>query len=72
MPQLRYLQIVHSGPKHNYCIFLCAEGLQNALKHSQTSFWVECSRIDASQLCYSELVHLGQKTRVLHLLMSEG
>jgi hypothetical protein len=24
--QLWYLEIVHSGPKHNYCIFLHVEG----------------------------------------------
>jgi hypothetical protein len=30
--QLRYLEIVHLGPKHKFCIFLHSEGLQNAPK----------------------------------------
>jgi hypothetical protein len=38
--QLRYPKMVHSGRKHEFCILLRAEGLRNAPKHSQTSFWV--------------------------------
>jgi glycopeptide antibiotics resistance protein len=59
--QLRYPEIVHSGPKHKFCIFLRAEGWRNALKHSQTSFWVQWSRMDALQLRYLEIVHSGPK-----------
>jgi hypothetical protein len=62
--QLRYLEIVHSGPKHNYCIFLCAEGLRNGLKHSQTLFWVNQSRMDASQLRYLEIVHYARNKTI--------
>jgi hypothetical protein len=40
--QLRYLEIVHLGPKHKSCILLHSEGLQNAPKMSQSSFWVLC------------------------------
>jgi hypothetical protein len=36
--QLRYLEIVHLGPKHKFRIFLHCEGLQNAPKMSQSSF----------------------------------
>ena len=60
--QLRYPEIVHSGPKHKFCIFLRAEGQRNALKHSQTSFWFQWSRMDASQLWYPEIVHSGSNT----------
>jgi hypothetical protein len=41
--QLRYLKIVHLGPKHKFCIFLHSEGLQSAPKMSQSSFWVFAS-----------------------------
>jgi hypothetical protein len=34
--QLRYPEILHSGPKHKFCIFSHAEGLQSAPNHSQT------------------------------------
>jgi hypothetical protein len=40
--QVRYLEIVHLGPKHKFRIFLHSEGLQNAPKMSQSSFWVLC------------------------------
>jgi hypothetical protein len=30
--QLRYPEIVHSGPKHKFCIFLYSVGFQNAPK----------------------------------------
>jgi hypothetical protein len=52
---------VHSGPKHKFSIFLHAEGWRNALKHSQTSFWVQWSRMDALQLRYLEIAHSGPK-----------
>jgi hypothetical protein len=45
--QLRYTKIVHLGPKHNFCIFLHAEGFLNAQKQNQTSFGVQWSRMDA-------------------------
>jgi hypothetical protein len=40
--QHRYLEIVHLGPKHKFRIFLDSEGLRNAPKMSQSSFWVLC------------------------------
>jgi hypothetical protein len=39
--QLWYLEIVHSGSQHKFCILLPVEGSRNALKHSQTSIWVQ-------------------------------
>jgi hypothetical protein len=36
--------------------------------NSQTSFWVECSRMEASQLCCPEIVHSGPK-HVLYILL---
>ena len=60
--QLRYPEIVHLSPKLKFCIFLHAEGFQNAPIHSQTSFWVQWSRMNAfivkpfSQLRYPGIV----------------
>jgi hypothetical protein len=31
------------------------------MKHSQTSFWVQWTRLDVSKLWYPEIVHLGPK-----------
>jgi hypothetical protein len=42
--EIRVLQLLH------------AEGYTNAPKHSQTSFWVQWTRMDASQLWYPEIV----------------
>jgi hypothetical protein len=50
---------------------LHAEGQRNALKHSQTSFWVPWSRMDTSQLRYP-IVHLGSKHRFCFFLRTEG
>jgi hypothetical protein len=56
-------QIVHSRPKHKFCIFLHSEGIENDEKHSRSSFWVQWSSMDAlvtkpfSQLRYPEIVH---------------
>jgi hypothetical protein len=100
-PQLWYPEIVHSGPKYEFCTFymskvsemlwnirkhhfgsdglewmlhnfgspkycfrawntsfplLPAEGLRNAPKHFQTSFWVQWTRMDASQLWYPKIL----------------
>ena len=38
--QLRYHEIVHSGPKHKFCLIWRAEGLGKAPKHTQISFGV--------------------------------
>jgi phage protein D len=70
--ELRYPEIVHSGPKHKFCIFLRAERWRNALKHSQTSFWVQWSRMDALQLRYLKIVHLGPKLKFCIFLHAEG
>jgi hypothetical protein len=45
------------GPEIRVLHLLHAEGYRNAPKHSQTSFWVELTRMDASQLWYPEIVH---------------
>jgi hypothetical protein len=34
--QLQYPEIIRLGPKHMFCNFSRAEGLQSAPKHSQT------------------------------------
>jgi hypothetical protein len=66
-PQLQYTKIVHSGLKHKFGIFLHAEGLLNAPKHHQTSFWVQWSSMDEfgtkrfPQLQYTKIVHSGPK-----------
>jgi hypothetical protein len=44
-------------PETQVLHLLRAEGSRNALKHSQTSFWVQWSRMDALQLRYLEIVH---------------
>jgi hypothetical protein len=49
------------GPETRVLHPLRAEGLRNALKHSQTSFWVQWTRMDSSQLWYPEIVHSGPK-----------
>jgi hypothetical protein len=36
------------------------------MKHSQKSFWVQWSRLEASQLRYPKIVHLGPSTKVFH------
>jgi hypothetical protein len=59
--QFRYPETVYSVPKHKFCIFLLVEGLRNAPKHSQTSFWVKWSGMDASQLQYPETVYSGSE-----------
>jgi hypothetical protein len=59
--QLWYPEILHLGPKDKFCMFLRAEGYRNHPKHSQTSFWVQWTRMDASQLWYPEIVHSGPK-----------
>jgi hypothetical protein len=59
--QLWYPETLHSVPKHKFCIFSPVEGLRNAPKHSETSFWVQWSRMDASQLRYLETVYLVPK-----------
>jgi hypothetical protein len=40
---------------------LPAKGLRNAPKHFQTSFRVQCTRMDASQLWYPEILHSDPK-----------
>jgi hypothetical protein len=105
--QLWFPEIVHSGPKYEFCTFymsnvsemlrnprkhhfgsnglewmlhnfgtpkyclrarntsfllLHAEALRNAPKHFHTSFWVQWTWMDASQLWYPEIVHSGWNT----------
>jgi hypothetical protein len=47
------------GPETRVFLLLPTEGLRNAPKHFQTSFWVQWTRMDASQLWCPEIVHLG-------------
>jgi hypothetical protein len=60
--QLWFLEIVHSGPKHWFCIFLCAEGLQNTPKHSGTS---DCRLHNFGT---PNIVHLGPSRQDFHRL----
>jgi hypothetical protein len=64
--------MVLSGTKYKFCIFLRAEGQRNAPKHFQTSFWVQWSGMDASQLRYLEIVHSGPKRKFCIFLRAEG
>jgi hypothetical protein len=59
--------MLHNFGTPKYCIrawntsilsFTC-QGLRNAPKHFQTSFWVQWTWMDASQLWYPEIVHSG-------------
>ena len=76
--QLRYPELVHSGPKHKFCIFSHAEGLRNAPEHSQTSFWVQWTRMGLfvakpfSQLRYPEILHSGRKHKFCIFSHAEG
>jgi phage pi2 protein 07 len=77
-PQLQYTKILHSCPKHKFCIFLHAEGFLNAPKDNQTSFSVPRCRMDAfgakpfSQHRYTEIVHWGPKHKFCIFLHIEG
>jgi hypothetical protein len=50
------------GPETRVFHLLPAEGLRNAPKDFHTSFWVQWTRMDASQLWYPEIVHSGSNT----------
>jgi hypothetical protein len=50
---------------------LRAEGYRNALKHSQTTFWVQWSRMDALQLRYPQNSAFRPETQVFHLLRTD-
>jgi hypothetical protein len=60
------------GPETRVFHLLPAEGLRNAPKHFLTSFWVQWTRMDASQLWYPEIVHLGQKHKFCIFLRAKG
>jgi hypothetical protein len=62
---------VYSGTKHKFCIFLPVEGLRNAPKHSQTSFWVKWNRMDASQLRHPYTVYSGPKHKFSSFYLSK-
>jgi hypothetical protein len=59
-------------PETQVLHLLRAEGLRNALKRTQTSFWVQWSRMDALQLRYPEIVHSGPKHKFCIFLHAEG
>jgi hypothetical protein len=69
--QLRCPKKVHSGPKHEFFIFLGSK-VSEMVDHSQTSFWVNKIRMDASQLRYLEIVHSGSKHNYFIFLCAEG
>jgi hypothetical protein len=67
--QLRYLETVHSVPKHKFCIFYLStvsEILRNTTKHHFGS------NGDVSQLWYPEIVHSGSEHKFCILLPVEG
>ena len=76
--QLRHPEIVHSGSKHKICLVWRAEGMGNALKHSQTSFGVYWGTIvyfvakPFSQLQYLKIVHSGPKHKFCLIWRAEG
>jgi hypothetical protein len=61
--------MLHNFGTPKYCLrarntsflLLPAKGLRNAQKNFQTSFWVQWTRMDASQLWYPEILHLRPK-----------
>jgi hypothetical protein len=61
--------MLHNFGTPKYCfrarnrsfLLLPTEGLRNAPKHFQTSFWVQWTRMDGSHLWYPEILHLGPK-----------
>jgi hypothetical protein len=61
-----YPEIVHSGANTSFASFTYPR-LANALKHSQTSFWVQWTRMDASQLWYPRNNAFWPKTQVLQV-----
>jgi hypothetical protein len=61
-----------SRPKTRVILLLPDEGLRNAPKHFQTLFWVQRTRMDASQLWYPEIVHSGPKHKFCIFLHAEG
>jgi hypothetical protein len=65
-------KIVHIGPKLKFCMFICAEGQRNHLKHSQTSFWVQWTRMNAYNFGTPEIVHLGPKLKFCKFICAEG
>jgi hypothetical protein len=71
-------QIAHSRLKQKFCIFLHSEGIENVEKRSQSSFWVQWSRIDTlvtepfSQLRYPEIVHSIPKHMYYIFFYAEG
>jgi hypothetical protein len=48
-------------PETQVSHLLRAKGERNALKHSQTTYWVQRSRMDDSQRWHPEIVHSGPK-----------
>jgi hypothetical protein len=56
----------------SFAFFLPVEGLRNAPKHSQTSFWVKWSRMDASQLWHPETVYSSPKHKFCIFVPVEG
>jgi hypothetical protein len=70
--QLWYLDILHSGPKHEFFIFYLprvCEMLWNTPKHH---FWVRWTRMDASQILVPGNSAFRLEIRVLHFLHAEG
>ena len=68
---------MHSGSKHKFCIIFHDEPLSNALKHSQTSFWVEQVGLEVfvgellSEVRYPEIVLSDPKHKFCMIFYSE-
>jgi hypothetical protein len=60
------------GAETRVFLLLPVDGLRNAPKLFQASFWVQWTRMDASQLWYPEIVHLGPKHKFCIFLRAEG
>ena len=77
-PEVRYLEIVLSTSRYNFCMNFCVEGLGNATKHSDTSFWIELVRLDVfvaklfPEVRYPEIVHSAPKHKFWNSFHAEG
>jgi hypothetical protein len=73
--RLWYPEIVYWGSDASFAscyLSKVSEMIRNTPKHSQTSFWVQWSRMDASQLRYPESVPSVPKHKFCIFLPVEG
>jgi hypothetical protein len=64
-------EIVHLGSNITCATFMC-QMLAKCSETLQISFWFQWSRMDASQLRYTEIVHSGPKLKFRMFLCVEG